>query len=148
MPSMNKALLMGHAGQDAEKKYLSSGVLTAKFSLATTEKYKQNDEWKEKTEWHNIVIYGEKAEYVSEVKKGDLVLVEGKISQRSWVKEDGTKAYMTEIVANSVKRIHKKEDNEEAVIPDEDEPPYGAQHKPPVKKDQEEEAESLEDMGL
>jgi single-strand DNA-binding protein len=144
---MNKALLMGHAGQDAEKKYLSSGVLTTKFSLATTEKFKQNDEWKEKTDWHNIVIFGDKAEYASKVRKGDLVLIEGKISQRSWTKDDGTKAYMTEINAQSVKRVTYKDDSEEAVIPDEDTDNAGAQHKAP-KKGSEDEAESLEDMGL
>lgn len=154
MPSVNKVFLMGHLGQDAEKKFLPNGSLVAKFSLATTNKYKQNDEWKETTDWHNIVIFGDRAEYAGEFRKGELVWLEGSISTRSWTKEDGSKAYMTEIKATSLKRISKKEDGSEEYYGGEPEWKKNekkSQADEPKTEEEDEsvdEVESLEDMGL
>jgi single-strand DNA-binding protein len=113
MPSVNKAILIGHAGKDAEKKYLANGTLTIKFSLATTENFKDKDgQWQDKTEWHNVVMFGDRNDYVADsVKKGNLIYVEGKTTHRQWTKDDGSQGYMTEVVADRVKNFTRKEDS-------------------------------------
>ncbi len=115
MPSMNKASLIGHLGKDAETKYMSNGSPKISFSLATTENWKDGDEWKSKTEWHNVVFFGDKYDYVGNLKVGNLVMIEGKIAYRSWDKEDGSKGYMTEIVGVSMKDFTFKEKSEHGV---------------------------------
>jgi single-strand DNA-binding protein len=99
--NLNKAQLIGRVGKDApEMKYTPSGKAVTKFSLATS--YKNGD--KEITDWHNIICWNGLAESVNEwVVPGQELYVEGRIQYRSWDKEDGTKGYITEIVANEVK---------------------------------------------
>ncbi len=118
MPSMNKVTVIGYLGKDAEMIYLKNGSPKISFSMATTEKWKENEEWKEKTEWHNIVFFGDRFEYIGELKKGNLVLIEGKIAYRSWDKDDGTKGYMTEIVGQMMKNFTYKEKSANAVPED------------------------------
>jgi single-strand DNA-binding protein len=99
--SVNKVILLGNLGKDAEVKALESGTPVANFSLATTERYKdKRGEWQDKTEWHNLVAYGRTAEIVRDyTEKGSKVYVEGKLSTRSWDDEDtGKKIYRTEVV--------------------------------------------------
>jgi single-strand DNA-binding protein len=99
---MNQVTLLGRLGKDPEVAYTQGGTAVCKFSLATSEKYKdRNGEQKEKTEWHNIVIWGKSGENAAKyLAKGNIVLIErGKITTRSWDDEKtGRKAYMTEIV--------------------------------------------------
>lgn len=112
MPSLNKVQIIGHMGRDAELQYLASGTPVMKFSVATTESYKQGNEWKQKTEWFNIVQFGEAAERKSEtLHKGDTVYVEGKLQTRTWDKDDGTKAYFTEVNASSVLLLKQKDES-------------------------------------
>ena len=103
MKSLNKVQLIGNVGKDPELKYTPSGVAVASFSMATTEKWKDNDgNPQEKTEWHNLVAWRKLAEIVGEyVKKGKPLYVEGKIQTRSYEK-DGVKRYSTEIVADEI----------------------------------------------
>lgn len=108
---INKATLVGNVGADPEVKYLQNGTAVANFSVATTDKWKDKDsgEIQSATEWHRIVCFNRTAEVVGEyVKKGMQVYVEGKIQHRSWEKEDGTKAYITEIKAPIVKFLGGK----------------------------------------
>jgi single-strand DNA-binding protein len=104
MAGVNKAILIGNLGKDPELKYLPSGQAVATFSLATTERRTdKNGQRQERTEWHNIVVYGKTAEVVNQyLKKGRSAYIEGRITTRSWDDRDGNKKYKTEIVANAV----------------------------------------------
>ena len=99
MSGINKVILIGRTGKDPEIKSTNSGKKVASFSLATSEKYKDQ----EQTTWHNLVLWEKLAE-ISEkyIKKGSLIYVEGKISNRSWDDKDGVKRYTTEIIVNSL----------------------------------------------
>lgn len=103
--AVNKAILVGNLGRDPEVRYLPSGQTVANFTLATSESY--NDRAgarQERTDWHNIVVYGKQAELCGQyLKKGRQVYVEGRISNRQWDAKDGSgKRYRTEIVAQRV----------------------------------------------
>ena len=97
---VNRVILVGNLGKDPETKQTTSGTPMCKFPLATTEKYKGE----EKTEWHNIVVWGKTAEIAGQyLSKGRKVYLEGKIQTRSWDDEkSGQKRYMTEINAFKV----------------------------------------------
>ena len=98
---MNQVTLIGHAGQDATiQHFASTDRKVASFSLATTEKYGDN----EKTTWHNIVAWGYLAD--RPVQKGDKIMVSGRIENRKWEK-DGTTYYRTDIVATQLEICKK-----------------------------------------
>jgi single-strand DNA-binding protein len=102
---MNKVILMGRIGQDPE--IIQSGEnKIAKFSLATNESYKdKNGQKVEQTEWHSIVVFGKQAEIAEKwFKKGNQLLVEGKIKTDSWEK-DGEKKYKTNVILNGFEFI-------------------------------------------
>ena len=101
MLGMNRATLLGHAGRDPEMRKTQAGDDVARFSLATTERFRRKDDTVgEATEWHAIVAFGPAAEAVRKlVRKGDPVLVEGRISTRSWTdRKTGSERRTTEIV--------------------------------------------------
>ncbi len=103
--SVNKVILIGNLGKDPEVKYTPQGTAVAKFSLATNERYKdRNDQWQDRTEWHNIVCWARLAEIAGEyLKKGRTVYIEGRLRTDSWEdKQSGEKKYRTEIVANDL----------------------------------------------
>lgn len=101
MRSVNKVILLGNLGKDAETKFTPSGVAKTTFSVATTRKWKQGEEWKEATDWHNVVLW--RSENVGAfLLKGKPVYVEGRTETRSYDAKDGTKKYITEIVADNV----------------------------------------------
>jgi single-strand DNA-binding protein len=100
----NKAIIIGNVTRDPELKALPSGSKVAQFSLATNRVWKdQSGAKKEQSDFHNIVVFGKQAEIVSQyVKKGSMLMVEGRIQTRSWDSADGKKNYRTEIVADRV----------------------------------------------
>ena len=102
MLNMNRATLLGHAGRDPEIRDLKNGGKAASFTLATTEKWKDRDgKPAEATEWHRIVVYGPVVEPVGKMlKKGDAVLVEGRIATRGFRDKDGNDRTVTEIVVS------------------------------------------------
>jgi single-strand DNA-binding protein len=105
MKSVNKVILLGNLGKDPEVKYTPSGTAVAKFSLATSYRYKdKNEQWQDQTEWHNIVAWARLAEIVGEyLKKGSKVYIEGRIQTRSWEdKNTNQKKYMTEVIASDL----------------------------------------------
>ena len=113
--SVNKVIILGNCGKDPEVRMVGENKV-ATFSLATTEKYKDSKtgEWKENTEWHNIVCWRNTAEIADKyIKKGTQLFIEGKLRTRSWEK-DGEKRYVTEIVADSIQLLGKKEGGETA----------------------------------
>lgn len=114
--SVNKVILLGNLGKDPEIKYTPQGTPVARFSLATSERYKDKaGEWQERTEWHNIVAWQRLAEIVGEyVKKGNKLYIEGRITTNSWDdQKTGEKKYRTEIVANDIVLIGGRGDGGE-----------------------------------
>ena len=111
MASLNKVMLIGNAGKDAELRYLANGTAQAKFSLAVNRNFKGADgEWKEETEWFNVVMWAGLAERISQyVTKGKQVYVEGRLSTHSWDDDQGVKHYMTEVIANDLKFLDRRE---------------------------------------
>jgi len=98
--SVNKVILLGNIGQ-IETKALSTGTLLTTASLATNDRFKQGEEWKERTEWHTVLFYGRLAEIARDyMHKGSKVYVEGRIRTDSWEdKASGQKRYRTQVVA-------------------------------------------------
>lgn len=113
MAGVNKVMLIGHLGKDPEVRYLEGGVALARFSLATSEAYKdKNGNKVEQTEWHNIVMWRGLAEVAEKLlKKGMQVYLEGKLRTRAWNDKEGHKHYTTEVVADNVVLLGKKENN-------------------------------------
>ena len=99
---INKAIIYGNLTRDPESKALPSGQPVCNFSVATNRTYTDKDGKKqEQTEFHNVVAFGKLAEIMGQwLKKGRPVYIEGRIQTRSW-EQDGTKRYMTEIVADN-----------------------------------------------
>ena len=101
--TLNKVFLVGRLGKDPEIRFSGDGNAIANFSIATNETWKNKEgNQQEKTDWHNIVVFGASAEkYIQPyVKKGTLVSVEGKLQTRDWEDKDGNKRYTTEVVAD------------------------------------------------
>lgn len=101
--SVNKVILVGRLGKDPELKYTTSSKAVVNFSLATSEYWTSQDGQKqEKTTWHNIVAWGKQAEVINEYcRKGKQLYIEGRIDNRSWDKDDGTKGYISEVVVQN-----------------------------------------------
>jgi single-strand DNA-binding protein len=99
MGSVNKVILVGNLGRDAELRYTPGGSAVATLSLATTDVFKDKEGQKqEKTEWHRVIVWGKTAETLSEyLTKGKQIYVEGRLQTRSWDDKDGNKRYTTEI---------------------------------------------------
>lgn len=110
---VNKVFLLGNVGKDPEIRATAGGMTVASFSLATADRAKDaQGNWTDKTEWHNIVCFQRTAEVVRDyVKKGSQILVEGKITNRSWDdKTSGEKKYRTEILVNELTLLGKPGD--------------------------------------
>lgn len=103
MGSMNKAIVIGNLGRDAEVRYTPGGAPVSSFSVATTDKWTSKDgEKHEQTEWHRIVLWGKSAEALKPyLTKGKQIYVEGRLQTRQWEK-DGQKQYTTEIKADKI----------------------------------------------
>src|SRR5499433_3581899 len=100
MGSVNKVILVGNLGRDAELRYTPGGAAVATMNLATTEVWndKASGQKQEKTEWHRVVLWGKSAESLSEyLVKGKQIYVEGRLQTRQWDDKDGNKRYTTEI---------------------------------------------------
>lgn len=103
--SVNKAILVGNLGKDPEVRFTGTGRAVCKFPLATTTTWNDNDGNKqERTEWHNIIVWGKQGENCGKfLSKGRQVFVEGEIRSRSYDDKDGNKRYITEIIAMNVR---------------------------------------------
>jgi single-strand DNA-binding protein len=104
MGSVNKAILVGNLGRDAEMRFTAGGTPVATVSLATTERYTDRDgQKKEDTQWHRVVIWGKTAESLHEyLTKGKQIYVEGRIQTREWTDKEGQKVKTTEIRADRI----------------------------------------------
>lgn len=113
MPGVNKVILVGHLGKDPEARYFENGLSVATFTLATTESYTRDNKRIEQTEWHNIVAWRNLADTaVRYLRKGKLVYIEGKLRTRSYDDKTGARRYVTEIIADSLTLLGKREEEE------------------------------------
>ena len=121
--AVNKVILIGHAGKDAEVRYFDNDVAVANFTLATTErgfKTKDGQEVPDRTEWHNIVAWRGLAKVAEGyIKKGTQIFVEGKLRTRSYDDQSGAKRYVTEVFADNIQLLGKRPDsaNQQGVVP-------------------------------
>jgi single-strand DNA-binding protein len=100
MGSVNKVILVGNLGRDAELRYTPGGAPVATLNMATTEVWndKASGQKQEKTEWHRVILWGKSAESLSEyLTKGKQIYVEGRLQTRKWQDKDGHDKYTTEI---------------------------------------------------
>ena len=112
--SVNKVILIGRLGADPEKLVTGTGRTVARFTLATSEQWKdQAGQKQEKTEWHKIVVWGPLAERCSEhLGKGRQVYIEGRLQTRQWEDKEGAKRYTTEVVAQRVQYLSPRTDGQ------------------------------------
>ncbi|MCY4598554.1 MAG: single-stranded DNA-binding protein [Acidobacteria bacterium] len=105
MGSVNKVILVGNLGRDAEMRYTQGGTAVATLNMATTEVWndRTSGQRQEKTEWHRVVVWGKQAETLSEyLLRGRQIYVEGRLQTRQWDDRDGNKRYTTEVRADRV----------------------------------------------
>ena len=111
--SVNKVFLIGNVGKDPDVRYLEKGVAVANFPLATTERgytMANGTQVPDRTEWHNIVLWRNLAEIAEKyVRKGSQIFIEGKIKTRSYEDKTGVKRYITEIYAENMQMLDKRE---------------------------------------
>ena len=134
---VNKVILIGNLGRDPEVRFTPNGRAMAKLAVATSERWTdQQGQRQERTEWHNVVVWGKQAETCGQyLAKGRQVFVEGSIRSRSYDDKDGNKRYITEVVARAVRFLggggRGAQDapvsvppGEDAAPPDEDDIPF------------------------
>lgn len=110
--SVNKVLIVGRLGADADVNFLRSGECVLNMSVATSTRWsdKGSREKKEATEWHRVSCYGQLAEQVSAfARKGAQVYVEGRLRTRKWKDKAGQDRYTTEVLASAVQLVHARE---------------------------------------
>jgi len=135
MASLNKVMLIGNLGKDPEVRYTASGQAVASFSLATSEKFKgKSGEWEERTEWHNITLWGKLAEIAGEyLSKGKTVYIEGRLQTRKWQDKSGNDRYTTDIVGDKMQMLSPK--GERRGNESSSEPSGGGYEEPPFQDD-------------
>ena len=110
MASLNKVMLIGNAGKDAELKYMATGTPQATFSLAVNHRKKVDVEWMDETVWANVVMWGDQAEKVSQyITKGKQLYVEGRMHTRNWEDDHGVRHWRTEVIADTVQLLGQRE---------------------------------------
>ncbi len=105
---VNKVILIGNLGADPETRSMPSGMTVANIRIATSESWKdkQSGEQKERTEWHNVALFGRLGEIAGEyLRKGAQVYIEGSLRTRKWQDKEGRDRYTTEVIANDMQMI-------------------------------------------
>ena len=114
--SVNKTILLGNLGRDPEIRSMQSGAKMASFSIATSKRWKDRNtqEQKEKTSWHNIVVFGDGLVDIVEkyVKKGSKIYVEGELQTRKWQDKDGNDRWTTEVLGNQLTMLGSRGSSE------------------------------------
>lgn len=141
MSSVNKVMLVGNVGKDPEIRRTADGTPVASFSVATSDRWrdKATGERKERTEWHNVVVFNEQLAGIVDryVKKGSRVYVEGKLQTRKWTDKNGQDRYTTEVVLQpfrgEIQLVDKASDEPMETTPAGMVP---AERKSPMRKDE------------
>jgi single-strand DNA-binding protein len=112
MRGVNRVMLIGNLGKDPDVQYLEGNIAVAKFSLATTETYKDRaGKLISQTEWHTVVLWRGLAELAQKyLHKGSLVYIEGRLRTRSWEDKEGNKKFATEVVGDNLIMLDKRSD--------------------------------------
>ena len=112
MRGVNRVMLIGNLGKDPDVQYLEGNIAVAKFSLATTETYKdRSGKLISQTEWHTVVLWRGLAELAQKyLHKGSLVYIEGRLRTRSWEDKEGNKKFATEVVGDNLIMLDKRTD--------------------------------------
>jgi single-strand DNA-binding protein len=109
--SLNKCMIIGNLGRDPEMRYTPGGQAVTQFSVATNRNFKdQQGEWQSEAEWFRVVVWGDQGERAAEnLRKGHKVYVEGRIQTRQWEDQTGNKRYTTELIANRVTSLERRD---------------------------------------
>lgn len=121
MRGINKVMLIGNLGKEPDVQYLEGNVAVAKFSLATTESFKdKSGRLGSQTEWHTVVLWRGLAELAEKyLHRGSLVYIEGRLKSRSWDDKDGVRRFATEIVGENLIMLDKRSDKDTTqMLPD------------------------------
>ncbi|MEO7524658.1 MAG: single-stranded DNA-binding protein [Ferruginibacter sp.] len=112
MRGVNRVMLIGNLGKDPDMQFLEGNIGVAKFSLATTETYKdRNGKLISQTEWHTVVLWRGLAELAQKyLHRGSLVYIEGRLKTRSWEDKEGNKKFATEVVGDNLIMLDKRTD--------------------------------------
>lgn len=133
---INKVILIGNLGADPEVRTLDSGTKVAKLSLATNENYRDRNtnEWQTITEWHNVILWRHLADNAERMlRKGSLVYIEGKLSTRKYQDKDGNDKYFTEVVANTMRSLDRRESTgASGYFPSEENDPFASRSSSPA----------------
>lgn len=112
MASVNKVIIVGNLGRDADMKFMPNGECVTNIAVATTESWtdKNSGEKKELTEWHRVTFYRKLAEIAGQyLKKGSQVYLEGRLQTRKWADKDGAERYTTEIIADTMQMLGSRQ---------------------------------------
>jgi single-strand DNA-binding protein len=126
--SLNKCMIIGNLGRDPEMRYTPSGQAVTQFSVATNRNFRdQQGEWQSETEWFRVVIWGDRGERAAEqLRKGHKVYVEGRIQTRQWEDQSGNKRYTTELIADRVSSLERRDREDGPPAPNDAAGGYGA----------------------
>jgi len=114
---MNKAIIVGRRGRDPEVKTTNSGMTIATLAVATDDREKKNGDWQKVTDWHQVVVFGQQAEFVSEYgRKGATVAVEGRMKMEKYTGKDGVEKLAFKILADRVE-LHGSREGASAGVP-------------------------------
>lgn len=120
MRGVNRVMLIGNLGKDPDLQFLEGNIAVAKFSLATTESYKdKNGKLMSQTEWHTVVLWRGLAELAQKyLHKGSLVYIEGRLKTRSWEDKEHNKKFATEIVGDNLIMLDKRSESGHSAVGD------------------------------
>lgn len=127
---INKVILLGNLGQNPELRYTQNGHPVLSLRMATNERFKNRDgEWQDRTEWHNVTVWGKRAEGLNRViGKGTQIYVEGRLQTRSWEDKQGQKRYTTEVVAREIVLLGRGRGADNRARPSADDEYRGGRH--------------------
>lgn len=110
MPYLNQATIVGHLTKDPETRFTSGGMAIANFSVYTRHGVKKDGKWEKETTFHDCVAFGKPAEWLGESRKGQLVVLTGRIQKRKWQDKEGKDRYSVEIVCDSAQVMKDREE--------------------------------------
>ena len=110
MGNLNRVMIIGNTGRDAELRYTANGTAVSDFSMAVNSRRRsQSGEYEDETEWFQVVLFGDRAERISQyITKGKQLYVEGRLRTRNWDDDQGVRHYRTEVLANNIEFLDRR----------------------------------------